>query len=134
MSLMENVRVKLSADLFSAFYGCCDKVDDMSLQELFTSCKKHVDNTENLFATNPLVDYVTASLVFDALESICEGASAFDDEEQKLLKGVMFYFSSNSDAQDDMSSFVGFDDDVKILNVCLEVLGRNDLFVDLRRK
>jgi len=57
----------------------------------------------------------------------------FPDEDsedgQLLIQAAIRYFVLNEDAEGDMDSLVGFDDDAQVFNVVVEELGHGDLSV-----
>ena len=59
----------------------------------------------------------------------------FPDEESEdsrlLIQAAVRYFVLNEDAEGDMDSLVGFDDDALVFNAVVEELGHADLVVDL---
>lgn len=59
----------------------------------------------------------------------------FPDEESEdgklLIQAAVRYYVLNEDAEGDMDSLVGFDDDALVFNAVVEHLGHGDLAVDI---
>ena len=70
----------------------------------------------------------TARRVGDGLLSLLRDCSA---EELPYVQAATLYFASSEDAQPDVESEDGFDDDAEVFNAVCQMLERSDLIVPL---
>ena len=81
---------------------------------------------------NVLIDLKVCERVAESLKALLEHGDAHTPREHKLLiQAAARYFLMEEDAQDDLSSFVGFDDDAGVVNAVARYLGRTDLIVEV---
>ncbi len=82
----------------------------------------HAQAPKNRNINLELIDRMGA--VFDQL---LDGYTTFPEEHRALVVGAARYFIETSDANDDLTDPLGFDDDLAVLNTVLMVIGRHDL-------
>ncbi len=63
------------------------------------------------------------------LETLLDGYADLSEEHRALVVGAARYFIETSDANDDLTDPLGFDDDLAVLNTVLLVLDRPDLVI-----
>jgi uncharacterized membrane protein YkvA (DUF1232 family) len=80
---------------------------------------------------NEFIDIVLAEAIARTLDQLLKESGNYPENHRRLIIGAAHYFIQNQDAQGDISSILGFDDDVAVLNYVLKEIGRDDLKVDL---
>jgi len=81
--------------------------------------------------TGEFVDTHLARVIADRLFKMLESWEQFSDAYRQLAHATVTYFVMNDDADCDLSSPTGFDDDAEIANALFTYLGRVDLLIDL---
>lgn len=78
-----------------------------------------------------VVDLEMAEAIGDAARALIRHfRSRRDDEEaQRLIHAAVLYFILEDDAEDDLASVIGFDDDAEVISAVAVVLDRPDLTV-----
>ena len=82
-------------------------------------------------ASGELVDTHLARVIADRLLKMLESWDQYSDAYRQLAHATVTYFVMNDDADCDLSSPTGFDDDAQIANALFTYLGRVDLLIDL---
>ncbi len=54
-----------------------------------------------------------------------------DEQQRRIVIAGCSYYLDRSDQDDDLDSVFGFDDDARLLNQVLEVIGRSDLGISI---
>lgn len=85
----------------------------------------HQAAREKEFVDVDLADHI-ADACLELLDGVTKGAPQV---ERRLVQVAIRYFVEEEDADDDMASIFGFDDDAAVLNAVLNYLGREDLSV-----
>ena len=131
LDLKIHLNQNLSEELFNIMKRCIEKCSSLPETYLFSACEKHAKDAKEEFKKNPLVDFEAAEKIAAAFAAIQGSFKSLSEEQQKALKAAMYYFALDEDEDADFESFLGFDDDVEITNVCLSFAGRDDLKVSL---
>lgn len=79
-------------------------------------------------------DFVDADLadrIAGALKALIAEAGDYTGRERNLLAGAIRYFIHSDDANDDLASPTGFEDDAQILNAVCRHLAANHLCIDV---
>jgi dihydropteroate synthase len=79
-------------------------------------------------------DFVDADLadrIAGALKALVAEAGDYTGRERNLLAGAIRYFIHSDDANDDLASPTGFEDDAQILNAVCKHLAANHLCIDV---
>ena len=85
----------------------------------------HQAAREKEFVDVDLADHI-ADACLELLDGVTQDAPQV---ERRLVQLAVRYFVEEEDADDDMASIFGFDDDATVLNAVLNYLGREDLAV-----
>jgi len=117
----------LSQKEFSLLSQCADSSADLSCAELLLSAAAHLEKIRQAHAENAFVNLKLAEAVCLVFNTIIQAWDDLPPHSHRWLKGMMDYFSLSSDLESDLSSPIGFDDDVAIMNACLKLAGREDL-------
>lgn len=70
-----------------------------------------------------IVDHWTGNLIAWKCLALLEKLDGADEESQRLIQTAVLYFVEQSDAEDDLTSAVGFDDDLEVVDVIARELG-----------
>jgi uncharacterized membrane protein YkvA (DUF1232 family) len=82
--------------------------------------------------TNEFIDAaVGLSLASEAGALIDEAERRQDVETHRLVQAAVLYFVLDDDAEHDLHSVCGLDDDAAVLNAVARQLGRDDLVVEI---
>jgi hypothetical protein len=71
-----------------------------------------------------------AEALLGSIETVAKEWHAIPPFAQGWCKGMILYFVSSNEEEDDHKSPIGFDDDADVINACLRVAGRDDLCID----
>jgi uncharacterized membrane protein YkvA (DUF1232 family) len=113
------------------FARLCVDVEHALLPGLVNDVEQHVAQAREALAVNEFLDVAMADKVASLLVGLINKIGKYPQEKQKLIVGAARYFIRNHDAQDDMRSLLGFDDDVAVLNYVLTELGHADMRIQL---
>lgn len=80
---------------------------------------------------NEFLDVTLARQIAKRLHQLLDNYGHYSNEHQSLLVGTVRYFIKDDDAEHDMHSVLGLDDDVVVLNYLLDTLGRPELKISL---
>lgn len=98
------------------------------LDALRQALADHLKVVEARAAEREHVELALAGDLVASFTALIEGGG-LDDEQRALLVGAIDYFLEARDAEDDLTSPIGFEDDAYIANTAFERLGRTDLTV-----
>ena len=91
--------------------------------KLLRAAYAHLDDVQAAHVRRSEVDAETAEAICHVLDRLVSDWDAFSPAEQSWLRGAMHYFSKSDDDRPDFEEG-GFDDDVEVLNACLEYVRR----------
>lgn len=91
----------------------------------------HLASVDRALANNEFVDRHLAEVIAHRLRTVLDAWDALDADDRRILHTAIAYYALRDDAEDDMTSVLGFEDDARVVNVCLRALGRSDLEIDL---
>lgn len=82
--------------------------------------------------TDHRIDFDMAESIGDSLRGLIDHVQADGDEEaHRLVHMAVRYFILEEDAEADLESLIGFDDDAEIVTEVAEALDRPDLAVEM---
>jgi hypothetical protein len=111
------------------FVALCVASSAADLEALVPGIDAYVVRVEKAAGESSVTDVETARKLAHALQQLIAGAEGYSDDQRALVRGASEYFMLTGDDQDDLEDILGFDDDVRVLNVVAELLGRSDLVV-----
>jgi len=98
--------------------------------DLWMMVRGHLVALREAEEAEELLDGRLGKALAEASEQLLYRFSDEDSEDARLLiQAAIRYFVLNEDAEGDMDSLVGFDDDAQVFNVVVETLGHEDLAV-----
>ena len=102
-------------------------IDD--LRQLRTRLNEHLAQVRA--ADYAFVQVELAERLATNLTEAIEGADRLDDDGRATVAAAVAYFVSSSDAEDDLHSPIGLEDDAFVVNEAFSLIGRTDLAVDV---
>jgi uncharacterized membrane protein YkvA (DUF1232 family) len=77
------------------------------------------------------IDLDMAEAIAESLRGLLEHVAEEGDEDaHRLVHAAVRYFILEEDAEDDLASLIGFDDDAEVVTEVAEALDRPDLAID----
>jgi hypothetical protein len=117
----------LEPSLNKKFFALCEDADGALALRLYREVDEHVDNVRLALKSNEFLDVVIVEKIAGILKNLLVKIETYSKEKQRLIVGAARYFVKSNDAQADLGSLLGFDDDVEVLNYVLAELGHNDM-------
>jgi hypothetical protein len=121
----------LNPEVDQKFSLLCEDVSVDALPELLKEVHQHVLHVRQALAINEFLDVTTAEKIADRLTKLLRDIEKYPQSKKRLVIGAARYFVKSNDAQADLISLLGFDDDVAVLNYVLVELGKSELRISL---
>lgn len=121
----------LDQNLEKHFAPLCTDVTPGELAELHQQIVAHTINVHNALLHNEFIDVALAERIAHTLTGLLNDLSTYPENKRRLIVGATRYFTRGQDAQADLASILGFDDDAAVLNYVLKEIGRDDLRIGL---
>lgn len=100
----------------------------MDVAELYSSVTAHIADIQDKAQLFEFIDIDTGLMVALHCRELLNGiTSTTSREHRQLIQVAARYFIQNEDADSDMSSIVGFDDDALVVDTVARIVGRTDL-------
>ncbi|WP_277679362.1 hypothetical protein [Gracilibacillus dipsosauri] len=106
--------------------------------EVYTNPKILKQNVENHFrkvqqatAQNEFINVNLAKEIQDVCLALISYYDNANNNEQRYINATINYFTTSDDEEEDFFSPIGFDDDAEIVNECLELIGKENLRIDI---
>lgn len=113
------------------FAGLCQDANGDLITQLLQDIETHVGQTHLALRGNEFLDVTTAEKIATTLKKLLGKIDAYPIDKQRLVIGAARYFIKSNDAQADLNSLLGFDDDVEVLNYVLVELGHKEMRITL---
>lgn len=120
----------LDQNIEEIFLPLCQDLPDTKIRTLCKHVSDHLEHVHTALGANEFIDISVAEQIAERLTILLSEITSFPENKRRLVVGAARYFILDRDAQDDLSSILGFDDDLIVLNYVLTELGRQDLKVD----
>ncbi len=111
------------------FRRLCIPTDADELMQMGDTIQMHVQQVKA--NALPATDSEMAELLGERLRQLVASSDSLDGEGRSLVRGAIEYFLLASDADDDLSDALGFDDDVRVFNSVVRQLDRPALAIHL---
>ena len=105
-------------------------VSDVALGDLVKEAEAHVQKARLAAEENCMVNVALAQGLYSVICQLAEDWKTIPPHVEPWCKGMIRYFTTCNDDEDDFSSPIGFDDDAEVFNACLRLAGREDLCVN----
>ncbi len=128
------MEVENLAGLSSQSRALCERLLDHPLLELSALRER---NREYLLAVEAeadegaFIDLPLAQKIGGVLDQLLEAPADAGLDQHRALQLAVLYFEQEDDAEPDVDSVLGFEDDAHVVNAVLRFLGRDDLLIDL---
>jgi ERCC4-related helicase len=120
----------LPKNVFSVLHFCQQKAESITLEELLARAEEHVVKAYEAHGETGIANIKIADAIYDVFKIVVEEWENIPPLAKSWCKGMMLYFVSSDDDEDDFNSLIGFDDDVEVLNSCLVFARREDLCIN----
>ncbi len=77
------------------------------------------------------IEVELARTITDVLVALLGEAETYTPDQRSLLRAAIDYFLLTDDADHDVTSPIGMEDDAAVINVVCEELGRSDLAIEV---
>lgn len=121
---------RLGPAVDAMFRPMCQAVPSTEAETLAQAVAEHVSLVRDARRHNEFLDVAAAEQVAGILGDLLSRYSTFPTEQQALITGAARYFIRSDDAESDMRSVLGFDDDFEVVNLVLDVLGLPSLTLE----
>lgn len=121
----------LDPEIDNAFARLCVDVETALLPNLVKDVEQHVLQVRVALSANEFLDIAMAERIAKLLMNLLGRIESYPQPKQRLIVGASRYFIRSNDAQSDLSSLLGFDDDAAVLNYVLVELGHGELRIKL---
>jgi len=120
---------RLPSNVREIFEEMCEALPREEAWALAPAVRDHARAVRSAQKANEFLDADTAEQIASALIAILMDYDSFKDDHKRLIIGAIRYFVTSQDAEADLTSILGFEDDALVLNYVLEIIGREDLKV-----
>jgi uncharacterized membrane protein YkvA (DUF1232 family) len=121
----------LEPDVDHRFSSLCEDMDHNMLPALFKDVEQHLSRVQKALKHNEFLDVSTAERIAEIVKKLLGDIEKYPQNKRKLIVGAARYFVKSDDAQADLNSLLGFDDDVAVLNYVLIELGHTEMRISL---
>lgn len=113
------------------WFQLCEALPEGEIVSLRDRLNDYLDAVQQALIQNEFLDLRLARQIAHTLHQLLDSYSRYTKEHQSLLVGTVRYFVKDDDAEHDMHSVLGLDDDAAVLNYFLDILGRPELKISL---
>lgn len=111
----------LTRSQFELLYRYANDAEVVPILQLMELANRHLAETREAHQNNRLVNLRLASAIREVLASVVAQWEQIDANASFWLAGAILYYASSDDDEVDLTSPIGFDDDVEVLNACLRL-------------
>jgi hypothetical protein len=109
----------------------CEVLPETAAAALNAEIDHYLQKVQAALGQNEFLDVKLAHAIAARLRLLLPDYGRYPDNQKALLVGAVRYFTKDDDAEHDIHSVLGLDDDAAVVNYLLDVLGRPDLKIDL---
>ena len=121
----------LNAATHALFISLCTQHTPAQVDRLRVEVDTHLGHIREVQSRNEFLDVDLAELLARGLNRLLAQYEQYGDDQQRLIVGAARYFVHAEDAENDVHSILGLDDDVQVLNHVLDILGEPQYRIDL---
>jgi hypothetical protein len=125
---VESRSLGLPLEIATRFQPLCEETSFQELLENRPRLQSYLAMVEIESGTRD-IDVHAAKRIAEALAQLVQASGDLDAEHRKLVRGAVEYYLLGEDADADLLSENGFEDDRQVLNAVCAAVGRNDLKV-----
>ncbi len=98
------------------------------ITELRSEVRTYLEKLENLSGEEEFLDLQLARIIAAQCEALLVGLNSTSSEHaRRLVQMAVRYFIEDDDAEGDITSPIGFDDDAEVVVLVAQELGREDV-------
>lgn len=109
----------------------CEALPETAVPTLTTKIDDYLLAIQEAQQQNEFMDIRLAREIAYRLHKVLQDYGRYPTDQQALIVGAARYFIKNDDAEHDLYSVLGLDDDAVVLNFLLDVLNHPELKIDL---
>ncbi len=117
----------LSSQQLEQLLGYQDEAEKFPTQQLADLSAAHVERARHAYSENGLVNVRLAEAINAVIQKILQSFDTLIGHARSPFRGAIYYFISEDDTEPDFASPIGLEDDVDVLNACLDLARRSDL-------
>lgn len=117
----------LTRSQFELLYQYAGDAEFKTPQSLLERASHHLAETRITYQSNKLVNVRLATAIRDVIETIVAQWEKLETSSSFWLAGAILYYASSDDDEADLTSPIGFEDDVEVLNACLRFAHLDEL-------
>jgi uncharacterized membrane protein YkvA (DUF1232 family) len=121
----------LSREQYNRLIILTEQASDSTSEKLLADAREHLSLTLQEYEKNPIINLRLATAIVQVIEQVVAGWNTLPSNARHWLAGALHYFSHSDDDEPDFSSPIGFEDDVEVLNACLNFAGLNHLCLNV---
>jgi uncharacterized membrane protein YkvA (DUF1232 family) len=121
----------LDLEIDKKFSLLCEDLSEDGRTELLKEVHQHVFRARQALAVNEFLDVGMAERIAKTLVALLREIENHPQSKRRLVVGAARYFVKSNDSQADLTSLLGFDDDVAVLNYVLVELGKSEWRISL---
>ena len=120
----------LPREVAATFAGLWPRVQPQP-DGLRRAISQHCAEVERAAGKNEFLDTSLSRSLATVFETVLADWAELDTVQQAAVAAAVAYFALNEDAEDDLDSVLGFEDDALVFNACARFIGRADLSIDI---
>jgi hypothetical protein len=109
----------------------CETLPEAAVTTLYTKLDNYLREAKIALQQNEFLDIRLAQEIASRLRHILDDYGRFSVDHQALIVGAVRYFVKDDDAEHDLHSILGLDDDTAVLNYLLDTIGQPELKLKL---
>lgn len=98
------------------------RAQEVSSAELLAAIAAHLDSVQEAQRSNEFIDLDKARSLAQAAQQLTGRLETLPPQRRIVAAAAILYFVTSDDAEDDLGSSVGFDDDAEVLQSALRFL------------
>jgi len=107
----------------------CEVLPPDDIIQLSKGVEQHLANIRSALRRNEFLDIALAEQIAGSLNELLTEYESMPEEHRALVVGASRYFVSTQDAESDLTSILGCDDDAEVFNHVLGLIDREELKV-----
>ncbi|MDZ7697743.1 MAG: DEAD/DEAH box helicase [Deltaproteobacteria bacterium] len=100
-----------------------------TLEQIINQADGHLEKIREVCLENTFINVDLAETIYAVFQEIARDWDRIPGFARPWCAGMMRYFATVEDEENDFSSPIGFEDDVEVVNACLRLAGRENLCI-----
>ena len=117
------VKGALGEEIAESFLKHAEVLSINDAANLLLEINAHLERIEEELVDNAVIDLEAAVKASEACKGLLENYPGLPEPTRAAVVGAVRYFLDADDAEDDLSSFFGLEDDVQVINFVIEKAG-----------